>query len=447
MRRNLQEWCVVRVLHYGRILIAKQDAPHISRFNSQSTGNATLVGSEHGFGTPMSPYPLDYNSALTPTIPHSGQWFYLDKVPTKLLKELQRQCDPSGQTKDVKHPLAKGAAKIRAWARPGKMGIDIKLRQKITADHDEVTQIHLEPELDFLKPEKLFVAELPEAPEVSELADVNEPQELPAELLAAYGDRSSGTFSDADTLPRYEPRRNASQKDVADTVRGAESTPPLERGRERRNSASGFSFMPTPPRGLSLSRSDQPGESDSGNRDNEKASQPEVCPDVSHDAQPIEQQTDLDRVSSQLQQERDIRTRYESLLQDVKDELSKQRHERQQSADAEVKQMLTGLKVAKTARYETETDVEPPSPSDHRTHVRTPPRMRKHHSKPKGKSGEHKIRSAKGSGSKAYVHSRDSGYAFLQHCTSGTLRHRITSRAEHCYTPENVSSLFLQATD
>ncbi|KAK3071455.1 hypothetical protein LTR53_008595 [Teratosphaeriaceae sp. CCFEE 6253] len=383
------------------MLISTQDAPHISRFNSQSTGNATLVGSDNGYSSPISPFPFGDFSSQVPAVPYTGQWFYLDQVPPKLLKELQRQCDPSSPIKDeAKHPLAKGAAKIKAWARPGKQGIDIKLRQKITAEHDEVTQIRLEPALDFLRPDKPFAVELPETSgEICELAEWNEPQELPAE--PSLSRRVSAMFSDSDTLPRYEPRRETGTEEHSIAGRQVES-PVLEHRRGRSNSVSRFSFVATPPRGLSLSRPDEQPVQDrtAEGQTNEKDGSADAAATASS-AIPVssEPQTDLERVSSQLQQEREIRTRYESLLQDVREELSKQRHERRQSSESGVKQILTGLKVAKTARYETETDVEPPSPVE--SQVQTPPRERRSVLQGKRKAVHSKAPAGKGSSSKA----------------------------------------------
>ncbi|KAK5711950.1 hypothetical protein LTR17_018158 [Elasticomyces elasticus] len=351
------------------------DDPRVSRFNSQSTGNATLVGSHEGSSPPISPYQF-HDPSLLPTrgIPYSGQWFYLDQVPPKLLKELQRQCEPTSPIKDnSKHPLAKSAAKIKAWARPSKQGIDIRLRQKINAEHDSVTQIRLEPE----KHQQPFVGELSGSlNEICELPDESEPQELSTDPPERP---MSAALSDVDTLPRYEPRHELVTVESLPTHAPAESLAFEQRG--RRNSASGFSFVATPPRGLSLSRSEADPELQQHTSDrSEDNKQPA---EIALGVDPIvagQDQTDLERVNSQLQQEREIRTRYESLLLDVKEELSKHRHERQQSAGVEVKQMLTGLRVAKTARFETDTDVEPPSPSD--GHVRAYTRVRKSKRKP-----------------------------------------------------------------
>ncbi|TKA35646.1 hypothetical protein B0A54_12614 [Friedmanniomyces endolithicus] len=332
------------------------DGPHVSRFNSQSTGNATLVGSDNGLGSPTSPYHF-HDPSLVPAsaVPYPGQWFYLNQVPPKLLRELQRQCDPSSPAKDsLKYPLAKSAAKIKAWARPGKLGIDIKLRQKINAEHDEVTQIRLEPELDFSEHTRPVAEELPASlNEICELADGNEPHELSTEPPERP---RSAALSDAETLPRYEPRRDEPLEATQDDSEPTESLL-RQQSRGRRNSISGFSFVSTPPRGLSLSRFDE-------HHDMLAHATKESRDEKAEEEGAPRGQTDLERVNSQLQQEREIRTRYESLLQDVKEELSKQRHERQQSAEPSAKQILTGLKVATTSRYETETDVEPPSPSE-----------------------------------------------------------------------------------
>ncbi|KAK0297232.1 hypothetical protein LTS00_003953 [Friedmanniomyces endolithicus] len=364
------------------------DGPHVSRFNSQSTGNATLVGSDNGLGSPTSPYHF-HDPSLVPAsaVPYPGQWFYLNQVPPKLLRELQRQCDPSSPVKDsLRYPLAKSAAKIKAWARPGKLGIDIKLRQKINAEHDEVTQIRLEPELDVSEHVRPAAEELPGSlNEICELADESEPQELSTEPPKRP---RSAALSDAETLPRYEPPRDGLPEATQDNSEPTDLLP-RQQSRGRRNSSSGFSFVSTPPRGLSLSRADkdrdQLAHAANDGRDEKAQEERSVTIATAEEGAPREQ-TDLERVNSQLQQEREIRTRYESLLQDVREELSKQRHERQQSAEPSAKPFLTGLKVAKTARYETETDVEPPSPSEAQERYI---RARKVPIKPKRKQSDH----------------------------------------------------------
>ncbi|KAK4545580.1 hypothetical protein LTR36_002930 [Oleoguttula mirabilis] len=345
---------------------SRQEALRISRSSSQSTGNTTLIGSDDGLASPVSPFP-DTLSPYVRTEAHTKQWIDLDLISPKLLRELRRQYDPSPRD-EPSHALAKGAAKIKAWARQSKVGIDIRLRRKINAEHDEVTDICLVPDpvpsYDLKLP---LMAELPGAlNEISELPDSSLPQELPT-AITREPSRSSISKSNAEPLPLYEPPSN--DRFTNDTrIRLSE---PAERGDQyalHRRSSSDSSIVPTPKRGLSLDRGNQRhGSGLASGGTEEKASLELTQEDAPAVLEARAVKANIDQANEKLDYERRTRERFEGLLQDVRDEVVKQRGEvRSDEATGTKKQLLGGLKVADTVRYETETDGEPPSPSERR---------------------------------------------------------------------------------
>lgn len=358
----------------GRVhLDQRQHAPHVSRFNSQSTGNTTLIGSDNGIVSPVSPFPaLDQKIISTPYA-HTGstnkQWIDLDLISPKLLRELRRQYDPSPPD-GPSHPLAKGAAKVKAWARQSKLGIDIRLRRKITAEHDEVTDIRLVPDpthgFDQKPP---LMAELPGASnEISELPDTSLPQELPTGTIREVSRSSTGS-SITEPLPLYEPPRSITSANRASEI-VAEPAGLVDHHELHRRTSSESSIVATPKRGLSLDRETTRLETGTcvsatyGMAWRESAAHEQVptAPEV----QTL--RANLDQATQQLDHERLARERFESLLQDVREELVRQREDmRKPESTGSSMPLLGGLKVAETARYETETDAEPPSPSERRS--------------------------------------------------------------------------------
>ena len=376
-----------------------QETRGTPRFSAQSTGGTTPVGSDHG----MNPSPAEGGrklpaTALMQTGPDNKQWIDLEFVSAKMLQELRRQYDPSLKD-ESRHPLAKGAAKFKAWARQSKLGIDIRLRRKINAEHDEVTDIHLVPDSNtsalvsdpYVHSEKPpWVAELPARNEVNEMPDNAVLPELTA--IPQY-ELSGSSIGTREQLPRYEPRE--------DTTVPA----PQQSGHEisRQRPASRSSMMATPQEGLSVHHPDeieglpvhQPDEtarlSDhqpdetvrlSDHQSDETAGPPVHQPDETRPEETVDSrehqtaptrdseeqqrvqglQLDLAEANRRLEEEQHSRERFEALLLDVRDELSKQRKGEESSVLN--KSILRGLKVADSARYETETDMEPPSPSD-----------------------------------------------------------------------------------
>lgn len=272
--------------------------------------------------------------SLSPAAPSApGQWLDLRYISPKLLKDLQKQYD--SQSKDEGEPtnvVAKGAAKIRAWVKQSKQGIDIRLRRKIDAKSDEVLDIRLTPEdVNGVHEKRSIYTDEKHAsvPELSgdsnfifELQDTSIAQELPADVIHETRTPTPAP-SIEEMLPRYEPpisKRDPEQLTVAPLVSlspvGDSSLAPQKtevdvsdqdepNGRKtdeshepkHGRSFSGSSIMPTPARGLSVRHSAD--------------SAPATVPDPKA-----------------------------------------------------LRKLIGGLAVAQTTRYETETDVEPPSPSD-----------------------------------------------------------------------------------
>ncbi|KAK4574316.1 hypothetical protein LTR86_002077 [Recurvomyces mirabilis] len=319
-----------------------QEAPHVSRFSSQSTGT-TLIGSENGTYSPVSPLFAEsqtpFLGAYPQNVPYTGQWFYLNQVPPKLLRELQRQCD-SAEGKDKTNLWAKNAAKLKAWARPTKRGVDIRLRQRVDTGRDEVTDIRLE---------KYDHMELP-VTGPSELGDTSIVQELesPAgEIRALSPAPSDATVS---TLPRYEPGNFLVSP--LPVLTGSDEPAVSLRGRMHQRSTSSLSIIPTPKRGLSVAeveRSAPAVPADEGDKSQKK-----------YEKKPIQElRPSLQAMTDELEKERQAREICEALLKDAEAELSRRQSDRERHP-------APHLKVAQAARYETDTDVDPPSPSARR---------------------------------------------------------------------------------
>ena len=211
------------------------------------------MGSDSGIVSPIVPFSLqDGNSLQSPIVQTSDskQWIDLDYMSPKLLKELRRQYDPSLKD-EPSGPLAKGAAKVKAWARQSKLGIDIRLRRRINADHDEVTDIRLVPDpgpqqTEWQDEKVPQVAELPGAQnEINEMPDSSVPPELDAVQLPS---RTSTISSTGEPLPRYEP---GSYMALAELV-GDSMTRPESPEWARESTSSPGSINATPTMGASV---------------------------------------------------------------------------------------------------------------------------------------------------------------------------------------------------
>ena len=354
------------------------EPPPISRFNSQSTSE-TFMGNDNGLVSPLlSPVPLhDGSGAQTPIVQtqDSRQWIDLDYLSPKLLRELRRQYDPS-IADEPSGPLAKGAARIKAWARQSKQGIQIRLRRKLNAEHDEVTDIHLVPDATAsgyeARDDKLpLIAELSGMDnEINELPDTTSTirQELEASQVQS---RTSTGSSVGEPLPRYEPRRGRPTGSVEPSMSDTERTQSPERLSHHLSSPQS-STIAIPTSGFAYDDFHAPGfignppRADSDDKDVQCFEEPARA----SIAQSLRE--NLNQAKRQLDEERQVSER----LQDIISALQQQ-HPSQQGDSAKepphqnpsnrAKTALERLKVAETTTYETETDVDLPSPIQRRS--------------------------------------------------------------------------------
>lgn len=367
----------------------RMEQASVSRFNSQSTGR-TLVGDgagDAGFASPVLS-PLD--AALLPIVhtPDCKQWIDLEYLSPKILRELRRQYDPSLKDEPT-GALAKGAAKVKAWLRPSKFGIDVRLRRRLGPGQDEVTDIQLVPQsleswprwggeapplVSELSASTAVLAELPAQSsrgEVLEMPDTSTQAELSGVPVPS---RPSTDDSLGEPLPRYEPRQGDGS--VGDARGGANvrtRSPERMSERSHAHSESQGSITRTPTDGLSLqdlpisdadvlTLSDEAG---STTDDEDKLN--EAVTNASQDEKPPVE--DIDQPSS------DDRKIFEE-LQEVIKALRQQPLHPQNAASGEAQEdeqvskaenAFRNLRVAKKTTYETETDVEPPSPVRRKT--------------------------------------------------------------------------------
>ena len=393
-----------------------QEQPSISRFNSQSTGTTTLVGDN--LVPPLaSPYPfLDHKHEYSPLVltgPDNKRWVDLEEVSPKLLKELRRQYALSPNLESSK-PLAKGAAKVKAWARQSKRGIDIRLRRKLDDKHDEVTDIHLIP--DFKPPIDPGYLELEAKPwlmhatggelagsEVFEMPDNSKIQELSSQEQPPSPrwppSRTSTGSSIAETLPMYEPAFDSAWPESGAELSGSTHDEPgnsVESSGLHTRSTSESSILHTPRQSIttvdfsSLGRTGQEPDrtdddsashatrdetepmvsiEDAGSPDEDKANREirEREPLVV-DARVQALEASLSETQERLKQERQAKLEFERLLTSLRTQST---HEADEDPNAEIETrsapLLAGLQVSNARSYETETDVEPVSPVERRT--------------------------------------------------------------------------------
>ena len=361
------------------------EQPSISRFNSQSTSR-TLVGDDRGLVSPiLSPYEGIGQLPIVQTSDNK-QWIDLGNLPPKILKELKRQYGPSFKDESA-GTLAKGAARVKTWMRSSKTGINIRFRQKLGPERDEVTDLYFRPpnfdpswtwrdEKQQLT-EEIMIAELPanssiipELPgEITEMPDTSVQSELPG---ISTPSRMSTDSILGEPLPRYEPRQNDSSLDSASSDANERSssqdrTPQVSHA----HSSSQDSILRTPTRGLSLSSfpasdvedalsidgSNMDPTVDDGDRaiapaSNENQDEKPPPEDVNHGG------TDDGEVLKELQEIiRKLRQHQSAPKGNDADETLGQAEQKPQTDP-----LLRNLRVAKKITYETETDAEPPSP-------------------------------------------------------------------------------------
>ncbi|GAB1725995.1 hypothetical protein NU195Hw_g5428t1 [Hortaea werneckii] len=323
----------------------------------------TGSGKESAISSPVSPLPvrdiMPGQSPVIQTLHDNKQWVDLDYLSPKLIRELCRQYGPPPEP-DSTSTISKGAAKVRAWARHSKLGIDIRLRRKLNLEHDEVTDIRLIPEPRAIPREKPApVAELPGQPhEIQELPDSSRARELACP--PARGLSGSSLDDNVDPLPRYEPT-SLSGNEISF---GCHATAPDAGSR----SASRAAISSTPDR-----VSSPPGTRFNGVVDGDPLDKAQKRVHTNTDSGYVPNSSvefralhaKLEQANERLDQERSAKERFEKLLADVRRELTSGREaSRGERETSSTNPFLDGLRVSNTASYETQTGVAPPSPGD-----------------------------------------------------------------------------------
>ncbi|KAI7188634.1 hypothetical protein KC363_g5343 [Hortaea werneckii] len=323
----------------------------------------TGSGKDSAISSPVSPLPVrdlvPGQSPVIQTLHDNKQWVDLDYPSPKLIRELCRQYGPPPE-QDSTSTISKGAAKVRAWARHSKLGIDIRLRRKLNLEHDEVTDIRLIPESRPVPREKPApVAELPGQPhEIQELPDSQRARELACP--PARGFSGSSLDDNVDPLPRYEPTSSSGNGRVFDshaTALDAET-----------RSASRATISSTPDRVSSPSGTRFNGAAN-GNALDKVQHRVHTNPDFGSVSNPRAEfralHAKLEQANERLDQERSAKELFEKLLADVRRELSTERDaSRSERELSSTNPFLDGLRVSNTASYETQTGVTPPSPGE-----------------------------------------------------------------------------------
>jgi hypothetical protein len=375
--------------------------PSISRFASQSTLRTLVDKNSSLSGSPESGY------APTVQTYDSKTWIDVGSLSPKILKELNRQYSDSAADQRS-GTLAKGAAKIKAWARLSKLGIDIRLRRKISPEHDEVTDIRIVPDavtsgLSRLDEKQPFLSELDAfqtqvpaelAGEVPELADTSSPPELPAARTDTNYECPSSTTNEErvfEELPKYEPRV-VSPLMPSDSVQVLSTQPlspvssvagtiaeRLEDASQRHfNTATQATKLDdTIARPAPLESSEEP--ASEATRIDAFAPEPEVRRVTLTDpGQPRPELEDESKLSASLQE-------ILAALQAQLDSSSNAPTKKGKSSREPQKRAVSRFHIAERRVHETETDVEPPSPSDEPTPSPRRARRRYTASKPKRK--------------------------------------------------------------
>lgn len=298
-------------------------------------------------------------SPVIQTLHDNKQWVDLDYLSPKLIRELCRQYEPPPE-QDSASTISKGAAKVRAWARHSKLGIDIRLRRKLNLEHDEITDIRLIPEPRPVPREKPApVAELPAQPhEIQELPDSSRARELACP--PARGFSGSSQDDNVDPLPRYEPA-SPSGNEISF---GCHVTAPDVEHR----SASRTINSPTPDRALSPpgTRSNRAVDGDTLDKIQKRIHSNRDPGSVSNSSAEFRAlHIELEQANERLDQERSAKERFEKLLADVRRELTSERDaSRNEREISSTNPFLEGLLVSNTASYETQIGVTPPSPGE-----------------------------------------------------------------------------------
>ena len=231
--------------------------------------------------------------------------------------------------------------------RQSKVGIDIRLRRKINGEHDEVTDIQLVPGSkssghEFRDEKYPWIPELPNtSKEINELPDNSTPVELEAIRQATAtseletvepSPRTSTGSSIGEPLPRYEPRRDATEH-AESTGSGQERTPSPETLHDsaHRPSASQSSIVATPTRRLFSMVFDNCDEfgSDPNSEDNDErfTVHAEAKPHVNKDPSEQLSATSIDETIRMLEEERPVSDSLQSIIYALLDKQSKEQNQ------------------------------------------------------------------------------------------------------------------------
>lgn len=329
-----------------------------SRSNSTATSNKTLIGSDSGGHNP-------WDGVASPIIqtPDQRQWIDLELLNPKFLKGLSQYAESDKDGPNSR--FGRSAAKIKAWARQSKAGIDIRLRRKIDSEKDEITDIRLVPDTypssvsDYAgKPSTM--QELPAIQSFAELADttISPATELDATRIGQPS-RSSTSSTIGEPLPRYEREPESILSDVASTsmetpgesqvTKPENGTLPIA-GSGHRPSTSQSSIVGTPTRGLSV-------------RDNPDSPPVQAAKDE-HELYATHLKADLEDAQKRLDEQRQLSESLQAVIDALGDE--RPRAQADGPADSTEDQKarharLRRLRVADRTTYETETDLESPS--------------------------------------------------------------------------------------
>lgn len=330
--------------------------------DSHSTGRTTLIGSDGG---PTSPLSDDGKHRWSTYNDDRKSWVAFSPEQMEFLL----RNSPLAHTQ--KHDKS---SRFRALFRKTKQGIDLRFRRALTGGRDEITDIRIEAKNSPLEGQWLSSAdeksnvlpeleavdrsfcEAPDTPIRHELPTVEDARPREGTLLPGYATYDPYAKADVNLM-------NINPVELEDK--------PLRGHLEDQDAAE---------HDLQTSQS-------SSHSGATGATLPSTEEEKSHiAASPIEQSQN---VSSSFS-----RDDFQALLSALKAELSKSSDKQQPPADSTpaTSDSLGELKVVETARYETETDVEPPSPSSRwvkaGTERRAAPMLhkRKRQTDPAGKS-------------------------------------------------------------
>lgn len=279
-----------------------------------------------------------------------------------------------------------GAAKIKAFVRQTKHGIDFRLRRKLNAEHEEVTDIQMVAneairQHDFGDEKHPSIPELPATlKEISELPDTSTALELDAVPVTS---RTSTGDSINEPLPRYEPRRSSSDPNIAMNDNHQSTAAPLQSPMtSHRSFGSRSSIIATPRRSLSLDDPEQ--KAVQGGSVSEQG--PTV--DASNVLQVFTQDDndkDSKKPANQLIQQSTISESLQTILAALQEQPSALKPGFDETPDPpSMRKSLGKFKIANTRTYETETEAEasPPiirkaSSRSRKTNVVLPKRRKK----------------------------------------------------------------------